>query len=152
MLSPLLQTVFDFLNTLITTPVRYCEMLSNLPCCQSWIWPTMSWQSSCSYVRQFQIFVVKTFDQLADCNFDRVIHYCKHNTTKCLIFTACIEPRMPYHFEGTFYDDGWIHVNQSLIYECSDNREFHSSCVTDANDSYHGVWEPEIICPPVQGE
>ena len=68
------------------------------------------------------------------------------------IITACIHPEIPYHFEGSFHDHGWISVNQSIIYECSDEREFEARCTSDNDsDSFHGVWEPEIFCPSMSG-
>ena len=68
------------------------------------------------------------------------------------MFVACIHPEIPYHFEGDFHRHGWIHVNDSIIFECSDNREFHSKCVANGSDSLHGVWEPEIFCPTLPGK
>lgn len=44
-------------------------------------------------------------------------------------------------------------MNDSIIYECSDNREFHTTCVAESDsDSLHGVWEPAIFCPTLPGE
>lgn len=70
-----------------------------------------------------------------------------------VFISACTIPDTPYRFDGTFYEHGWIHANDTMIFECSDNREFETRCIADSgSDSLHGVWEPAIYCPTPLGE
>ena len=67
-------------------------------------------------------------------------------------FLACISPEVPYHFDDDYEGHGWIGVNRSITYECSDDRSYHTVCVVDEKNTNHGKWEPEVRCPPMIGK
>ena len=67
--------------------------------------------------------------------------------------SGCHIPDMNFTFNGNFLDDGRIPVNNTISFECSDNRTLQSKCVIEDNsDADNGFWEPDpTVCPNITG-
>ena len=69
------------------------------------------------------------------------------------LVSGCHFPDMNFTFNGNFLDDGRIPVNNTISFECSDNRTLQSKCVIEDNsDADNGFWEPDpTVCPNITG-
>ena len=66
---------------------------------------------------------------------------------------GCPVPDVSFRPVGQLLDDGRAPVNGSVVFECSYDRRFISSCIFDPeSNGLDGEWYPPLICPNMTGE